>query len=83
MAVTAATRIKADYTSYGQSKYGAYCGHVPSKAQRPAQPQKRGSSQGVVVVVVVVVVMLTVMEVVNTIRIRRWDELRASIITKL
>ena len=81
MAVTAATRIKADYTSYGQSKYGAYCGHVPSKAQRPAQPQKRGSSQGVVVVVVVV--MLTVMEVVNNIRIRIWDELRASIITKL
>ena len=81
MAVTAATRIKADYTSYGQSKYGAYCGHVPSKAQRPAQPQKRGSSQGVVVVVVVV--MLTVMEVVNNIRIRIWDELRASIITNL
>ena len=38
---------------------------MPSKAQRPAQPQKRGSSQGVVVVVVVVVVMLTVMEVVS------------------
>ena len=35
-----------------RSKYGAYCGHVPSKAQQPAQPQKRGSSQGVVVVVV-------------------------------
>ena len=28
MAVTAATRIKADYTSYGQRKYGAYCGHA-------------------------------------------------------
>ena len=54
---------------------------VGDEGRRTGTDVGAGSRPGVVVVVVVV--MLTVMEVVNNIRIRIWDELRASIITNL